>query len=55
MTAYAPIALSHYRAGMAKANQRNYAGAIADYSAAIQVPDVPPDMKAMAIYNRANA
>ena len=48
-------ALSYYRAGMAKANQRNYAGAIADYSAAIQVPDVPADVKAMATYNRALA
>ena len=40
---------------MAKANKRNYVDAIADYSAAIQVPDVPPDVKAMATYNRALA
>ena len=29
--------------------------AIADYTAAIQVPDVPADVKAMATYNRALA
>jgi hypothetical protein len=40
---------------MAKANERNYVGAIADYSAAIQVSDVPADVKAMATYNRALA
>lgn len=40
---------------MAKANKWNYAGAIADYSAAIRVPDVPADVKAMATYNRAFA
>ena len=48
-------ALSLYRSGMAKANKRNYIDAIADYSAAIRVPDVPPDVKAMATYNRALA
>jgi len=48
-------ALSLYRSGMAKANKRNYVDAIADYSAAIEVPDVPPDVKAMATYNRALA
>jgi hypothetical protein len=48
-------ALSLYRSGMAKANQRDYEGAIADYSAAIRAPHIPTDVKAMAIYNRALA
>lgn len=48
-------ALSLYQSGMAKANQRDYGGAIEDYSAAIQSPKIPPDVKAMAIYNRALA
>jgi hypothetical protein len=40
---------------MEKANKRDYNGAIADYSAAIQEPSVPTDVKAMATYNRALA
>jgi hypothetical protein len=48
-------AVSLYRSGMAKANQRNYRGAIADYSAAIQEPHVSADVKAMILYNRALA
>ena len=40
---------------MDKANKRDYDGAIADYTAAIQEPDVPTDVKAMATYNRALA
>jgi hypothetical protein len=48
-------ALSLYRSGMAKANKCDYDGAIADYSAAIRAPQIPPDVKAMAIYNRALA
>jgi hypothetical protein len=47
--------LSLYRSGMVKANCRDYKGAIADYSAAIESPEIPPDVKAMAIYNRALA
>src|SRR5689334_22937895 len=48
-------ALSLYRSGMANANKHNYEDAIADYSAAIRIPDVPPDVKSMATYNRALA
>lgn len=48
-------ALSLYRAGIAKANKRDYDAAIADYSAAIQAPDIPTDVKGMAMYNRALA
>lgn len=38
---------------MAKANKRNYNGAIADYSAAIREPNISTDVKAMVLYNRA--
>lgn len=48
-------ALALYRAGMVKANERDYSGAIADYSAAIRAPEIPTDVKAMALYNRALA
>ena len=48
-------AIALYRRGMAKASNRNYAGAIADYSAAIQEPNIPTDVKAMVLYNRALA
>lgn len=48
-------ALALYRAGMEKANIRDYDGAIANYSAAILAPDIPNDVKAMALYNRALA
>ena len=44
-----------YRSGMAKANKRNFGGAIADYSAAIREPNIPADVKAMVLYNRALA
>jgi hypothetical protein len=40
---------------MAKANEHNYNGAIADYSAAIRMPNIPADVKAMVLYNRALA
>ena len=40
---------------MVKANNCEYDGAIADYSAAIRAPDIPTDVKAMALYNRALA
>ncbi|MBN1590997.1 MAG: hypothetical protein JW888_15900 [Pirellulales bacterium] len=48
-------ALSLYRSGIAKANEHDYNGAIADYSAAIRAPHTPTDVKAMALYNRALA
>ena len=40
---------------MAKANKHKYVDAIADYSAALRVSDLPPDVKAMVTYNRALA
>ena len=44
-----------YRSGMKKADLQDYKGAIADYSAAIESTHTPPDVKAMATYNRALA
>lgn len=46
-------ALAHYRQGMNKAAKRDHRGAIDAYSAAIDVPGAPADVKAMALYNRA--
>jgi hypothetical protein len=40
---------------MAKARVKDYQGAIADYSAAIQSSNCPMDVKGMAAYNRALA
>lgn len=48
-------ALSMYKRGMAKADQRDLPGAIADYSAVIVMKGVPGDVKAMALLNRALA
>jgi hypothetical protein len=48
-------ALAKYRAGIAKANKKDYRGAIADYSEAIGAADIPSDVKGMALYNRALA
>jgi len=48
-------ALSLYRRAIAKANKRDFAGAILDYSAAVEAPSVPADVRAMALYNRALA
>ena len=41
-------ALSMYRSGVAKANKKDYQGAIADYSEAIGSADIPTDVKAAA-------
>ena len=48
-------ALTHYRAGMAKANKNDWHGAIADYSACLRSPGSSNDVLAMALYNRALA
>lgn len=45
-------AMSFYKSGMQKAEKRDAAGAIDDYSEAIKVIGVPADVKAMAVYNR---
>ena len=46
-------ALRIYRRGMARAKKHDYEAAIADYTAAIEMTDVPVDVKAMVLYNRA--
>jgi hypothetical protein len=41
-----------YRRGVARANDKDYAGALADYSASIASTSLPAGVKAMAYYNR---
>ena len=48
-------ALSLYRRGMARTRKHDHQGAVDSYSAAIELPDAPSDVKAMALYNRALA
>lgn len=48
-------ARSLYRRGMVKAKRHDHEGAIEDYSAVIDEPSSPADVKAMALYNRALA
>ena len=38
---------------MERAKRQDHAGAIDDYTATINMPHVPPDVKAMALFNRA--
>ncbi|MEX0818639.1 MAG: hypothetical protein WD070_03570 [Pirellulaceae bacterium] len=45
-------ALSLYRRGMRRAQQHDHQGAIEDYTATIDRPDAPADVKAMARFNR---
>ena len=44
---------SLYRSGMAKANKHDHEGAIADYTEAIGMHQVPEETIAMLLYNRA--
>lgn len=46
-------ALARYKRGMARANKRDHQGAIDDYTATIGMPETPPDVVAMVLYNRA--
>ncbi|HRX82785.1 MAG: hypothetical protein H6821_15430 [Planctomycetaceae bacterium] len=46
-------ALSLYKRGMEKSKSHEHEAAIADYTTAIGMHDVPSDVKAMALYNRA--
>jgi hypothetical protein len=46
-------ALKNYQRGMARAKRRDHEGALANYTAAIDLTNVPDDVKAMALYNRA--
>ncbi len=47
--------LSFYRNGMLKAQKGDFAGAILDYTAAIDAAGIPNDVLGMALYNRALA
>ena len=47
--------LALYRSGIAKASKGDHRGAIADYAAAVGIPNLPSDLKAMVVYNRALA
>lgn len=42
-----------YRRGLARSKKRNPQGAMDDYTAVIDMPDAPADVRAMALYNRA--
>jgi hypothetical protein len=46
-------ALSLYRLGIARADKDDPTGAMKAYSSAIELPNVPEDIRAMALYNRA--
>lgn len=46
-------AIWNYKHGMTLAKKRDHDGALANYTAAIESTDVPNDVKAMALYNRA--
>ena len=46
-------ALSRCKRGVRKARNRDHEGAINDYTTTIGMPNVPADVKAMALYNRA--
>ncbi len=45
--------LSLYRRGMQRAVSHDNQGAIEDYTATISLADIPSDLKAMALFNRA--
>jgi hypothetical protein len=47
------VAMQHYRLGLARDKKGDPDGAMAAYSAAIGLDNVPDDVKAMALYNRA--
>ena len=45
--------LSLYKRGLARAEKHDDAGAMEAYTAVIDLPDAPEDVKAMVLYNRA--
>jgi hypothetical protein len=45
--------LSLYKLGMARAEKEDPTGAMEAYTSAIERPDAPDDVRAMALYNRA--
>ena len=48
-------ALKMYKRGLEKAEDRNFDGAISDYTLILDMPHAPVDVKAMARFNRALA
>ena len=46
-------AMSLYKRGMQKADQRDFDGAIVDYTAVVEMARAPGDVRAMALLNRA--
>jgi len=46
-------AMSHYKRGLACGESKDLKGALSAYTSAIELPDAPDDVKAMALYNRA--
>ncbi len=46
-------ALAHYHTGLALSRSNDNSGAIAEYTCVIETDVTPPDLKAMALYNRA--
>jgi hypothetical protein len=46
---------SLYEAGMQKAKREDYEGAVRDYTAALELSDVPLDQRSMLLFNRALA
>ncbi len=45
-------AMTIYKRGLARANEHDIQGALADYSAVIDMDAAPADIRAMALYNR---
>jgi hypothetical protein len=46
-------AISLYKKGLTRSEQKDVMGAMDAYTLAIELPDAPDDVKAMALYNRA--
>jgi hypothetical protein len=46
-------ALALYKLGMARTGKKDPMGAMDAYTSAIELPEAPDDVKAMALYNRA--
>lgn len=46
-------AMSRYQQGMKNAKRHNHEAAVTDYTQVIEMAEAPPDIRAMALYNRA--
>jgi hypothetical protein len=45
--------MSLYKLGLARTEKKDSTGAMSAYTSAIELPEAPEDVKAMALYNRA--